>query len=145
MLHWFKESDMTHKAARNTKLRDILNGRRLELQKDVDRRRHDGRTDRPADVRDDLENSDAGISEDVEFALLEMKAQTLRRVDQALARLEAGEYGCCVQCGVEISEARLRALPFAVRCKACEEGRERGQEQTRRATSLSLFPPIPSS
>ena len=35
------------------------------------------------------------------------------------------------KCGDEISEKRLRALPFAVRCKGCEEAREAVDERTR--------------
>ena len=39
-------------------------------------------------------------------------------------RLDAGKYGSCLECAREISERRLRALPFAVRCQACEDCRE---------------------
>ena len=35
----------------------------------------------------------------------------------------------CAECGGEISDKRLRALPFAVRCKECEEGRELAAER----------------
>ena len=53
-----------------------------------------------------------------------MKAETLTKIDEALRRLEEGTYGYCFECGEEVSESRLRALPFAVRCKDCEEARE---------------------
>jgi DnaK suppressor protein len=43
----------------------------------------------------------------------------------ALARLDAGEYGSCVDCGEAIPMARLQAQPFAIRCVACQERRER--------------------
>ncbi len=43
----------------------------------------------------------------------------LRRIDAALARVEAGTYGICVTCGGEISEARLAVLPATPFCKAC--------------------------
>jgi len=42
----------------------------------------------------------------------------------ALTRLDAGKYGYCFDCAQEISEQRLRALPFAARCQSCEERRE---------------------
>jgi DnaK suppressor protein len=64
----------------------------------------------------------------------------LRRVEEALGQLDAGTYGRCFQCGVEISETRLLALPFAVRCKTCEERREQVHAQTqRRAEQHSSF------
>ena len=61
----------------------------------------------------------------------------------ALARLEQGTYGNCFDCGEEIAEKRLRALPFAVRCKDCEEARENAEQRERqvaaRRGSSSLF------
>jgi DnaK suppressor protein len=72
-----------------------------------------------------------------------MKAETLNKINEALARLEAGSYGLCFECGDEISQARLRALPFAVRCKDCEEAREIAAQRERtlaqRRGSSSLF------
>jgi DnaK suppressor protein len=76
------------------------------------------------EVLDAGESSEADIQEDIEFALIQMKAETLTKINDALQRLEAGSYGYCADCGGEISDKRLRALPFAVRCKECEEGRE---------------------
>jgi DnaK suppressor protein len=58
-----------------------------------------------------------------------MKAETLTKINDALRRLEDGAYGNCADCGGEISDKRLRALPFAVRCKECEEGREMAVER----------------
>jgi DnaK suppressor protein len=72
-----------------------------------------------------------------------MKAETLSKIDEALARLEEGTFGYCFECGEEISERRLRALPFAVRCKDCEEARETAQQRDRliaqRRGNASLF------
>jgi DnaK suppressor protein len=100
-------------------------------------------------VRDDLEVSAADIERDIEFALLEMRTETLTRIDDALIRLDAGEYGSCVECDGEIAERRLRALPFAVRCQACEEKREQEQGRARHLAQqrggLSLFSDVVSS
>ena len=82
-------------------------------------------------VLDQVESSEAGIQEDIEFALIQMKAETLEKINQALTRLEEGAYGNCFECGEEIAQARLRALPFAVRCKDCEEARENAQKRER--------------
>lgn len=43
----------------------------------------------------------------------------LRMIDAALKRIEAGEFGHCVNCGEEISEARLSLIPHAARCRNC--------------------------
>jgi DnaK suppressor protein len=42
----------------------------------------------------------------------------------ALARIEAGDYGCCVRCGAEIAVDRLRAMPAAGLCISCKEWEE---------------------
>ena len=76
------------------------------------------------EVLDAVESSEADIQEDIEFALIQMKSETLNKINDALVRLEQGNYGNCFDCGEEIAEKRLRALPFAVRCKDCEEARE---------------------
>jgi DnaK suppressor protein len=72
-----------------------------------------------------------------------MKSETLNKIDAALRRLEDGSYGNCFECGDEISEARLRALPFAVRCKDCEEARETAEQReralARKSGSSALF------
>ena len=45
--------------------------------------------------------------------------QELRRIAAALQRIESGEYGYCVNCGAEIGEARLDALPYTPFCRNC--------------------------
>ena len=60
-----------------------------------------------------------------------MKAETLHKIEEALRRLDESTFGYCFECGEEISERRLRALPFAVRCKDCEEAREMAQQRER--------------
>jgi len=82
-------------------------------------------------VLDQGESSEVDIQEDIEFALIQMKSETLNKIDAALRRLEEGTYGDCFECGDEISEARLRALPFAVRCKDFEEARETAEQRER--------------
>ena len=128
---------------RKTELGQVLREHRRRMQNEVQSRIRDGRTDRSVDVRDDLEHSDADSQGDIELSLLQMRADTLARVDEALVRLDAGKYGSCAECDGEISERRLHALPFAVRCQACEERREQERERARRLTgrsaSFSLF------
>ena len=73
-----------------------------------------------------------------------MKSETLVKVNDALRRLDDGTYGRCFECGEPIAEARLRALPFAARCKDCEEARESAEQwdrlhAPRRGSSALLF------
>jgi DnaK suppressor protein len=117
--------------ARRSELTAILHDRRRQIQNDVQNRIRDSRADRGHEVVDDVENSGAGIQEGIELSLIQMKAQTLNAVELALVKVEAGTYGYCVECGGEMTEQRLRALPFAVRCTACEQKREQRAASSR--------------
>ena len=127
-------------------LKRMLQERQRELMTDVQGRirgvRADG-AEKPHEVMDQGETSEVDIQEDIELALIQMKAETLNKINEALERLEEGRYGHCFECGDEIADARLRALPFAVRCKDCEEARENAAQRERmlsqRRGSSSLF------
>ena len=128
---------------RYEELRTILEDRRREIQSEVQSRMKDVRADTgQAGVVDDVETSESDIQDEIEFALIQMKAETLHRINEALERLEEGTYGRCFECGEEIEPRRLRALPFAVRCKDCEEAREvaaqRERVLSRRVTGFGL-------
>ena len=122
--------------SRYTELRHMLEERRREMQAEVQGRMRGVRADggKLSEVLDAVESSEADIQEDIEFALIQMKSETLHKIEEALSRLEEGTYGNCFECGDEISERRLRALPFAVRCKDCEEARELAERRERALT-----------
>ena len=125
----------TKGAAKNryNELKKMLEDRRRELLNEVQGRIRDVRLEgnKDRDVLDQGESSEVDIQEDIEFALIQMKSETLTKIDAALRRLEDHTYGDCFECGDQISEARLRALPFAVRCKDCEEARETAEQRER--------------
>src|SRR4029079_6567079 len=120
---------------RYAELKKILEDRRREMMSQVQERMRDVRAEGASIVvrggLDAAESSEADIQDEIEFALIQMKAETLNKIDEALRRLEEATYGYCFECGNEISERRLRALPFAVRCKDCEEAREVKQQRER--------------
>ena len=64
-------------AIRKANLRQTLSERRREMQNELQGRIRNRRTDRPDEVGDDLEHSDADIQGDIEFAVLQMRAETL--------------------------------------------------------------------
>ena len=118
---------------RDRELKKMLQDRRRELMYEVQGRIRDARTHitKERQVLDQGESSEVDVQEDIEFALIQMKAETLNQIDVALRRLNERTYGICFECGNEIAERRLRALPFAVRCKDCEEARETAEQRER--------------
>lgn len=96
--------------------------------------RHDSRAERTADEQDVAESD---TRSDIDLAVIQMKAETVARVDAALRRLDQGGHGDCVECGEKISIERLTALPFALRCRDCEESREKAMNGGRVRSSAS--------
>ena len=126
--------------SRYNELKQMLEERRREIQAEVQGKIRDVRAEgtwggKQNEVFDAVESSEADIQDEIEFALIQMKSETLNKINDALLRLEQGDYGNCFECGEEIAEKRLRALPFAVRCKDCEEAREVVEKRERQIAS----------
>jgi DnaK suppressor protein len=125
---------------RRDALRKILLDRRQEVLKEIEElighRLSDdaqNRIDSVPDIGDQaLLDSERGR----DISILEMRNRMRQNIDEALIRLDEGAYGICSDCGVEISEKRLKAVPFARRCVACQakeellEKIEREEDQT---------------
>jgi len=134
--------------SRYSELKQMLQERQREIQAEVQGKMRNVRAEgtwggKLNEVLDAVESAEADIQEDIEFALVQMKSETLNKINDALGRLEQGDYGNCFDCGEEIAEKRLRALPFAVRCKDCEEAKEvaeqRERQMAQRRGAASLF------
>ena len=74
-------------------------------------------------LTDDDAIADAAAEMDVAMVIRE--SRELQDIEAALARIADGSYGSCTDCGEEISPARLKAYPAAVRCLPCQEKSER--------------------
>jgi RNA polymerase-binding protein DksA len=56
---------------------------------------------------------------EIDYTLEENSEQLLEEIDRALARMDEGTYGRCVNCGKEIAVERLEAIPYADYCIDC--------------------------
>jgi RNA polymerase-binding transcription factor len=87
--------------------------------------------ERPATIGDTCPFADAvdgiqaGESREIGFATRELVLERVNRLSAALDRMNAGEYGTCVECDAPISLARLAAMPEAQTCVRCQDGLER--------------------
>lgn len=77
---------------------------------------------------DEGDLSSLEIDRDVDYGVLTLYTKTLKNINQALERLEEGTYGICEECGRQIGEKRLQAMPFALYCVDCQRERERLEE-----------------
>jgi RNA polymerase-binding transcription factor len=64
------------------------------------------------------------LDRELGISLMEMRNRRRQAIDEALTRLSEGTYGICAECGVEISEKRLEAVPFAKLCVECQSRQE---------------------
>ena len=126
-----KRQTATRDQERQAVLRQMLEERRSEIHEKL-RSLRETLPAEVVEVRDPEERSVADYVQEVDFALMEMKSATLAKIDGALQRLGDGVYGVCAECGQEISEARLAAVPFASLCRDCQEEQEREEQERAR-------------
>jgi len=68
---------------------------------------------------DEAAQATSSITRDMTVATIERERATLAAIEAALKRIEKGRYGVCESCGTAISDARLKALPWARLCISC--------------------------
>ena len=104
--------------SRDHELRKMLEDRRRELVYEVQGKIRDGRRDdtKEREVLDEGETSEVDIREDIGFALIQMKAETLNKIDAALRRLGEGTYGECVSAATR--SPKRASEPFRSQCGA---------------------------
>jgi RNA polymerase-binding transcription factor len=118
--------------SRREDLKTMLDQRRHDLRNEVHERMRTIRGGGPAAAhRAGVDASETSIHEDLELAVIQIHAEMVATITAALARLDEGDYGRCQECGEEISEKRLRALPFATCCRDCQEAVEVTERRTR--------------
>ena len=99
-----------------TYFEQMLRSHRKELQQRLDNIEHE--LDKPADPNAEeraIEREGDEVLEGVGQAGL----NEIRGIDAALKRIADGTYGICASCGEGISEDRLKAVPYAVKCRNC--------------------------
>jgi DnaK suppressor protein len=97
--------------------RDILNAKQAEATRTLTRR--EGlKIERTPDALDETQFASA---RELSTRTLERESSVLREVRAALDRIADGSYGACLECEEEISQKRLKAVPWATLCIACQE------------------------
>lgn len=66
------------------------------------------------------------VDREIDYTLEASDGRLLVAIDAALARIEDGNYGTCVNCGAQIAPERLEAMPWATLCIDCKRKEERG-------------------
>ena len=115
-------------------IRRMLVARRQELLTEIHSRVRDVREEGSSNNHHTThmaETPEAEPEDDLAFALLQMKGEVLEKINKAVRQFDEREYGYCVDCSEVIAPSRLRAMPFAVRCRDCQETRDDDQHRER--------------
>ena len=107
--------------------RSILYGWKLQLMEEVDRTLHHMQDD-AANFPDPNDRATQESEFTLELRTRDRERKLSKKIDEAVATLETGDYGFCETCGIEIGIRRLEARPTAtlcIDCKVLDEIRER--------------------
>ena len=109
-------------------LHRMLLGKRQEIIREIEESLGQSLTEdqqrRLESARDVGDQALMDLERELGISLMEMRNRRRQSIDEALMRLHEGTYGMCAECGVEISEKRLQAVPFAKLCVECQSKEE---------------------
>jgi len=109
------------------KFRNLLLQIRKEITREIQLDVQEGREGEAGDGRDTYDIASDERDREINLLLGDRERKKLAQVDDALGRLEAGEYGECEECGGEIALGRLEAMPFSRLCVTCQSEFEQTQ------------------
>lgn len=114
-------------------LKQMLLSQKEEILKEISKSIKSGADNAAGEPTGDIYDQ-ASSERDRELGLLlsDRERQKLHQVDEALLRLEEGEYGICEECEEEIPLGRLKAMPFTRHCVKCKADLEKQQAYTKR-------------
>ena len=125
-----KESakDRDARERRQETLYQMLMGKRQEIIREIEGNLGQSLTEdqqrRLESARDVGDQALMDLDRELGISLMEMRNRRRQAIDESLNRLRDGTYGMCAECGVEISEKRLQAVPFAKLCVECQSKAE---------------------
>lgn len=122
-----KKGEEYMSAAQVAHFREILLNWKRELMEEVDRTVHHMQ-DEAANFPDPNDRATQESEFSMELRTRDRERKLIKKIDEALAKLDRGEYGYCESCGIEIGIRRLEARPTAtlcIDCKTLDEIRER--------------------
>jgi len=121
-------------------MRLSLQEQRQELVRSNNNTRYELR-DNDREPRDSIDESNEEQGNATELRLKDRERNMLNKVNDALFRIDDGDYGYCEECGEPIGVPRLRARPVAELCIECKEEEER-EESRQHASRPGMFSAI---
>lgn len=122
------------KAARMTKkemekYRRLLDDKKSSLSAEIAKTRSAEEETTEESTQDIADKAVSSYTREFLYSLTDGERNTLLHIDDALARIEEGNYGLCLNCSQLMTEKRLNAVPWAPYCLDCQELSEKGMLQ----------------
>lgn len=116
-----------HSHSAIARLRDSLDAKRREMLDLYEHDVHAGQQSTDDNSDDFADRANNSFNRELMFSLSDIERQMLIYIEDAYQRLKEGSYGRCIHCEKPIGLPRLKALPWARYCIACQELEEIGQ------------------
>ncbi|MCA9539984.1 MAG: TraR/DksA C4-type zinc finger protein [Myxococcales bacterium] len=116
-------------AADTARFRELLLAEKARILRAAQRTLTEDMTLDQDDLADEVDLATADYNQALAFRMRGRERHLLDKIDEAMERLDEGEYFWCADCGESIGVRRLLARPvttLCIRCKEREEHRERG-------------------
>jgi DnaK suppressor protein len=108
---------------------DALRAKQRELHDSYERDKAAGNASPDDGIQDLADKAASAYSKELNFSLSDAERNLLMLIDEAFNRMRNGSYAICTNCGVEIGEKRLQAVPWTPFCIDCQELQEKGMLQ----------------
>ena len=98
----------------------MLQAKLAELQHSAAQSRSEGRLVETGDAKDEGDRAVTSQTKDMLYRQTSQSVGLLNAVKAALARIEGGTFGVCLNCEQEIAGSRLKAIPWVRYCITCQ-------------------------
>lgn len=110
------------------RFREILQGQQRDL---IEKAKKTLEQEMELDVNELPDDMDFATTQSDQGMVLRLRGREktlLKKIQEALARIDAGEFGICEECGEEIGQKRLEARPVTTLCIQCKSEQERREK-----------------
>ena len=108
------------------KYRRLLEEKKAELSAELAKARNAEEETTEESTQDIADKAVSSYTREFLYSLTDGERTVLLRIDEALNRIDDGTYGYCLNCGTQMSDKRLAAVPWAPHCVDCQELAEKG-------------------
>lgn len=87
-------------------------------------------------IADDLDRAQALEARELAMQYIDRSVRQLRHIEEALRRIDTGDYGACLECEEDIGLKRIHAVPWAQRCIKCQDRLDQDEQRSELSKSL---------